>query len=88
MGTSGPPAPDRSALPYLCASPNAIGLGFGPQTIGLVSDLLRPRYGAESLRYALVGVSLLNVRAAFHYFMAGRTLPADLDRAKAAEAAG
>lgn len=66
---------------------NSIGLGFGPQTIGGVSDLLRPQYGVKSLRYALVGVSLLNVWAAFHYFMAGRTLPADLARAKAAEAA-
>ena len=61
---------------------NIIGLGFGPQTIGVVSDLLRPDYGDESLRYALLGVSLINVWAAFHYFMAGRTLRADLARAQ------
>ena len=33
-------------------------------------------------RYALLGVSLINVWAAFHYFMAGRTLRADLARAQ------
>ena len=65
---------------------NIIGLGFGPQTIGVVSDMLRPDYGDESLRYALLGVSLINVWAAFHYFMAGRTLRADLARAQAGAA--
>lgn len=40
-----------------------VGLGLGPFAIGLVSDLLNPSYGTESLRYALlvtisVGVGL------------------------------
>ena len=37
---------------------NIIGLGAGPQVVGIASDLLAPHFGAESLRYALLGVSL------------------------------
>jgi MFS family permease len=61
---------------------NIIGLGLGPQTVGLLSDLLSAQYGNESLRYALVGVALFNVWAAVHYFLAGRTLQADLARVR------
>ena len=32
---------------------NIIGLGLGPQLIGILSDALRPEYGQDSLRYAL-----------------------------------
>src|SRR5713101_7792905 len=37
--------------------------------------------GAESLRYALLCLSFVNLWAALHYFLAGRTLRADLARA-------
>ena len=57
---------------------NIIGLGFGPQMVGLVSDLLSDSYGSESLRYALLICSLVNIWAAFHYYMGGRYLKDDL----------
>jgi hypothetical protein len=57
---------------------NFIGLGFGPQVVGLVSDLLSESYGPESLRYALLVCSLVNIWAALHYFIAGRHLKDDL----------
>jgi predicted MFS family arabinose efflux permease len=60
---------------------NLIGLGLGPWAVGLLSDLLRPAYGNESLRYALLFISLLGVWSAAHYFRAGQLLPADLQRA-------
>ena len=60
---------------------NLIGLGLGPWAVGLLSDLLRPVYGNESLRYALLYISLLGVWSAAHYFRAGQLLPADLQRA-------
>ncbi len=60
---------------------NIIGLGLGPQTVGIISDALHARYGAESLRYALLCLSFVNLWAALHYFLAGRTLRADLARA-------
>ena len=33
---------------------NIIGLGMGPTTIGLVSDLLVGQHGVDSLRYAMM----------------------------------
>jgi predicted MFS family arabinose efflux permease len=60
---------------------NIIGLGLGPRTVGVISDALHARYGAESLRYALLCLAFVNLWAACHYFLAGRTLHADLARA-------
>ena len=57
---------------------NFIGLGFGPQMVGIVSDLLVDSYGTESLRYALLICSMINIWAAVHYFIAGRHLKDDL----------
>ena len=57
---------------------NIIGLGAGPQVVGIASDLLAPHLGAESLRYALLGVSLINAWAAVHYYISGKHLAADL----------
>ncbi len=61
---------------------NIIGLGAGPQVTGILSDLLAPQYGQESLRYALLLVSLVNIWSAWHYFIAGRHLAADLAQQK------
>jgi predicted MFS family arabinose efflux permease len=57
---------------------NIIGLGAGPQMVGIVSDLLAPRFGDDSLRWALLGASLINVWAAAHYYIGGKHLAADL----------
>ena len=48
----------------------------------LVSDLLEPRFGEESMRYSLLLVtSIVLPWAAWHYIRAGRTIDADLERA-------
>lgn len=60
---------------------NLIGLGLGPLFTGFLSDRLVPRYGDDSLRYALIFVVLVYVWSTFHYMMAGRTIRADLDGA-------
>jgi predicted MFS family arabinose efflux permease len=57
---------------------NIIGLGLGPQTVGILSDWFSAQYGSESLRHALLTLAFVNVWTAVHYFMAGRTLQADL----------
>ena len=57
---------------------NIIGLGAGPQAVGILSDLLNPAYGQESLRYSLLIFSFVNVWAAWHYYVAGKTLAEDL----------
>ncbi len=63
---------------------NIIGLGAGPQFVGVMSDLLHAKYGVDSLRYALFLCSLFNVWAAVHFYFAGRALPEEL-AAQAAE---
>ena len=57
---------------------NIIGLGFGPQMVGVVSDLLAPRFADESLRYALLIVGFVNLWSALHFLLASRTLKQDL----------
>lgn len=58
---------------------NIFGLGFGPQGVGILSDLLSGRFGVESLRYALlitvVTFAALSIR---QYALAARTLREDL----------
>jgi MFS family permease len=60
-----------------------VGLGLGPTVAGFVSDALVAPLGDASLRYALVFVSLFNLGAALHYFLAARTLREDLDETAA-----
>ncbi len=57
---------------------NIIGLGLGPTLVGVVTDLLEPTYGQEALRYSLVIFTFVNLWAAFHYYVAGKHLKADL----------
>jgi hypothetical protein len=60
---------------------NLVGLGLGPQLVGVLSDLLSDRYGVRSLRYALVLVTPMSLWAAYHYWRAARSLSMDLERA-------
>ena len=64
---------------------NIIGLGIGPQSVGILSDFLAASYGNESLRYALMTFSLVNIWCGLHYFLAARTLPQDMAKARMAE---
>jgi hypothetical protein len=58
---------------------NLIGLGGGPLMVGIVSDALKPTYGVESVRYALLWIVTLGAAwATLHYLLAARTLPRDL----------
>ncbi len=61
---------------------NLIGLGLGPLAIGVLSDLLDPDLGQESLRYALLLAPAAIVIGAFFYFRAARTLQVDIARAE------
>ena len=58
---------------------NIIGLGFGPQLVGILSDYFAADYGNESLRRALFFLTFLNFWAALHYLLAARTLREDLE---------
>ena len=58
---------------------NLIGLGMGPQIVGILSDLLNPVFGIESLRYALLAIVPINIWAGIHYWIGARTLREDLE---------
>ena len=57
---------------------NIIGLGFGPQAVGLLSAFLNPEYGKESLRYSLLILTTIKLWCAYHYYLAGKYLKEDL----------
>ena len=65
-----------SALLLFCI--NIVGLGFGPQLVGILSDYFSADYGIDGLRYALIAVVSINLWGCFHYFWAGRNLREDL----------
>jgi predicted MFS family arabinose efflux permease len=57
---------------------NIIGLGFGPLTIGFVSDMLQPEYGDLSLRWAFCCVFLSQSIAILCFALASRTYLGEL----------
>jgi MFS family permease len=59
---------------------NLVGLGFGPLVVGLISDLLKPSLGAESLRWALCIIFPMSVAAAALFFTAAKKMSADSTR--------
>jgi predicted MFS family arabinose efflux permease len=67
---------------------NLIGMGLGSLLIGGLSDGLKPQYGDDALRYALLAVTVFNLWAVFHYWRAGRFIEADLKRAAEASTKG
>jgi len=62
---------------------NISNLLIAPLLIGGLSDVLKPlvAHGNESLRYVLIGSAFTGFWAAWHYWIAGRTLRGDLERA-------
>ncbi|HIL01662.1 MAG TPA: MFS transporter [Myxococcales bacterium] len=74
-----PPRMRATASAILLFVINLIGLGLGPQAVGILSDLLRGEFGVESLRYAMLSVVVVFAAwSVIHYLLAARTLPADL----------
>jgi len=63
---------------------NIVGLGAGPFVIGFLSDMMEPKSGAESLRYAMLYVlPVIQFWCVCHFFLAARTLREDMDAAPA-----
>ncbi|MED6342539.1 MAG: MFS transporter [Pseudomonadota bacterium] len=61
---------------------NLIGLGLGPWVIGLLSDLLAPTLGQESLRHAMLYLlPAMMTWSVVHFYLASRTLKEDLANA-------
>ncbi|MEE4208909.1 MAG: MFS transporter [Parvularcula sp.] len=69
-------APDTRALAaaLLMLMLNLVGLGLGPLAVGIISDVLAPRFGEQSLRYALMIAAPALVWAGIHWLLAAREL--------------
>lgn len=61
---------------------NIISLSFGPPIVGYISDMLRPDYGTESIRYALAVASFTAFGGTACYLSAGRYVLADIEAAE------
>ena len=70
------------ALIFLFA--NLIGLGLGPLAVGVLSDLLNPMFGQESLRYTLALSSSGTLWVAVHYWKAANTIEDDIRHVESA----
>ena len=64
------------AIVFLFA--NLIGFGLGPLALGVISDLLNPLFGQNSLRYALVIFSPGIMWVGYFYWKAGNTIEEDI----------
>lgn len=63
-----------SALAWKLFFTNLIGLGLGPQLIGIASDLLAPARGIESLRTAMLCAAVLLIAPTMLYLAAARSM--------------
>jgi MFS family permease len=66
------------ALAVMMLLANLIGMGVGPLAVGVLSDVLKPRLGTDSLRYAMLAMSLVAFWVAYHLIRVGRTVAKDL----------
>jgi hypothetical protein len=69
-----------TALAVVMLLANLIGMGVGPQSVGILSDALAPTLGNDSLRYAMLAMSLVALWAAYHFWQVGRSAQDDLRR--------
>lgn len=67
-----------TALSTVMLFANLLGMGIGSVMVGVTSDFLLPIVGSDSLRYAMLTVSLISLWSAFHFWQAGRTIERDL----------
>ncbi len=59
-----------------------LGFGFGPLLVGSLTDLLSATMGVAAIRYSILGVASISAsRAAGFFWVASRTLEADLSAA-------
>lgn len=75
------------AIAILLLITNLVGFGLGPPLTGAISDVLRPAFGGESLRMALLLTILATALSPLFFWNATKTLKADILRATGEPAA-
>jgi hypothetical protein len=82
------PAEMRSqSVALLLFLANIANLVIAPQLVGIVSDALAPRFGSESLRMALLPLTLCGIWAAVHFLIVARRTQSSGGADQAASAA-
>jgi predicted MFS family arabinose efflux permease len=74
-----PPDARARAAAMQSITATLLGLGLGPPLVGVVSDVLAPTFGADSLRWGLAALLIPQALAAFHFWRAAHTVRADLE---------
>src|SRR5262249_54337035 len=73
-----PPTMRAMSIAIILLCGNLIGMGLGPLGVGALSDALRPFWGDESLRYALLALCPGYLWASWHLWQASGTVADDL----------
>lgn len=68
------------AAAVLLFAQNLIGLGLGPLFFGILSDVVKPMAGADSVRWVLYGAALMGLIPALFFWRASLRLNAELDK--------
>ena len=67
---------------------NLLGMGVGPQLVGVLSDLARPALGVDSLRYSMLAISALSSFAAWGFWRTGESVQHDLKAVRTHQSEG
>ncbi|MDT9598348.1 spinster family MFS transporter [Sphingosinicella rhizophila] len=67
-----------TSLSIIMLFANLIGMGVGPQMVGILSDGLNPSFGVDSLRYAMLAMTIVALWSGYHFWAAGRSVRSDL----------
>jgi len=62
---------------------NLIGLGLGPQLVGIMNDLFEASAGSHAIRYSLLVIGIGKAWGSLHSLLAARSIRVELDRAMA-----
>lgn len=75
-----PPGMRATASAVMLFLINLIGIGGGTLFVGAMSDILMPRFGIESLRYAMAIATVFYVISALLFYLASRRIEAEWHR--------
>nr|WP_290915768.1 MFS transporter [Hyphomonas sp. 34-62-18] len=81
------PASRAVAVSLMLFTLNLIGLGLGPLLFGILSDVLAPMAGAESVRWSLYVAGVMGIIPAALYWLASRNIRRELAEKAARDAA-
>jgi len=59
---------------------NLIGMGIGPQVVGILSDVMGTQRGSNGLRDAMLLMSLVTLVGSYYFWLAGQTVAQDLGK--------